>query len=54
MNKLTSSKNSSIILLLTLIVSILFALYYYLLLPRLNEVEAKRVMYHRYSKRFLV
>ncbi|HBT70934.1 MAG TPA: hypothetical protein DEB37_01265 [Lysinibacillus sp.] len=41
MNKLTSSKNSSIILLLTLIVSILFALYYYLLLPRLNEVEAK-------------
>ncbi|WP_155590373.1 hypothetical protein [Lysinibacillus cavernae] len=41
MNKLTSSKNSSIMLLLALIFAILFALYYYLLLPKLNEVEAK-------------
>ncbi|WP_107922969.1 hypothetical protein [Lysinibacillus parviboronicapiens] len=41
MSKLTSSKNSSILLLVALTVALLFALYYYLLLPKLNEVEAK-------------
>lgn len=41
MNKLTSSKNSSILLLVALTVALLFALYYYLLLPKLDEVEAK-------------
>ncbi|QDQ01898.1 hypothetical protein FOH38_16170 [Lysinibacillus fusiformis] len=41
MNKLTSSKNSSILLLTALVAALLFALYYYLLMPKLNEVEAK-------------
>ena len=41
MSKLTSSKNSTVLLLTALVAALLFAFYYYLIVPKLDEVEAK-------------
>lgn len=41
MNKVTSSKNSTLLLLIAFVATLLFAIYYYLIVPKLDEVEAK-------------